>query len=308
MTVILLRIRPAFLSLLLVSLVISIFLGCRNLRTTPTLDARTDRQIELTIRSQYDIPADYGVAFGRARASNVPGYDELPVTFSHGDKHVDFAFLLSHDRRWLARLQKLDLHEDLSGGIDIDGRPLRGNPEAKVTVVVYDDLQCPFCSRFNQEVIPQTIEHYKGRIRVVYKDYPLSEVHSWATHAAVNADCLAEQDAIGYWKYIDNIHGNYKEFKADPKDLANTFKKLDDLVLLDSAGSAANATKLHACVKAQNESYIKRSIEEADRLNVQSTPTIYVNGERIVGFRPKEWLWAAIDRALSADSQKSATP
>lgn len=288
---------------LLSALVICSLGGCRTTQTATNRDARTDRQIELMIRSQYDVPADYGVAFGHPHASNISGYDELPVVFSHGDKHVDLAFLLSHDRRWLARLQKFDLHENLNGGIDIAGRPILGNQSAKVTIVIFDDLQCPFCARLSQDVIPQTMERYNGRIRVVYKDHPLSEIHSWAAHAAVDADCLARQDPSSYWKYTDYVHAHYREFKVDPKELGTSFKKLDNLALLNSKPDTVHSTELQSCVKEQDQSQIKQSIEEADRLNIQSTPTIYVNGERIVGLRPKEWLWAAIDRALAADNK-----
>jgi len=142
-------------------------------------------------------------------------------------------------------------------------------------------------------------------VRVVYKDYPLSEIHDWATHAAVNANCLAKQDPSGYWRYIDYIHAHYEEFGAHPENLANTFKKLDNLALLYSSTRSLGSSELRRCIGAQDETYIKRSVEEGDRLNVQSTPTVYVNGERIVGLRPNEWLWAAIDRALAAGNQQS---
>jgi protein-disulfide isomerase len=273
--------------------------GCWRQHSTVAPDLKTHRQIELIIRSHYDIPADYGVGFGHMGASKIPGYDELPVTFSQGDQHVDFTFLVSRDRRWLARLQRFDLHEDLSTGIDITGHPVRGNPRAKVTVVVYDDLQCPFCSRFAEQVLPQVLNRYNGQIRVVYKDYPISEIHSWATHAAINANCLAKQSPDAYWEYVDHVHTHYAEFKGDKKDLRHTLKKLDDLAFKTSA-NAPNSADLRSCIAAQDDASIKRSVEEADKLNVQSTPTVYVNGERIVGFTPKEWLSSAIDRALSA--------
>jgi protein-disulfide isomerase len=282
---------------LLISLSIFIVAGCRNRNVASKGQTQTDRQIELMIRSQYNVPADYGVTFGSVRASDIPGYDDLPVVFSHGGKHVDFEFLISNDRRWLARLQKFDLNQDLNGGIDVAGRPVLGNPAAKVTVVVYDDLQCPFCSRFSEQVVPQIMARYKDFVRVIYKDYPLSEIHGWATHAAINANCLAKQDPDSYWKYIDYVHSHYGRFNAGQKNLKDTFKKLDDLTFLEDV---ADASELRACIAAQDAALIKQSVAEADRLNVESTPTVYVNGERIVGLRPNEWLWAAIDRALAA--------
>lgn len=298
-------VRSWLLTLFLSSLAIFFFWGCRNRGTTTATAAqrKIDRRIELTIRSQYDIPADYGVAFGQVHAAEVQGYDELPVVFSHGDKRVGFTFLLSRDRRWLARLQKFDLHEDPTSGIDISNRPIRGNPVAPVTVVVYDDLQCPFCSELDQETIPQILDRYDGRVRVVYKEYPLSKIHSWAAHGAINANCLARQAPSSYWKYVDYVHAHYKDFGARREDLAKTFKKLDDLALLYSSDRIAVTPELRKCIKLQDENQIKHSLEEADRLDVQSTPTIYVNGERIDGLRPNEWLWAAIDRALAAAKQ-----
>jgi protein-disulfide isomerase len=298
------RARSTLLGLLFASLLALLLAGCWNQQRQGEARAQADRQIELVIRSQYDVPADYGVAFGRARASNVSGYDELPVVFSHGDKHVDFAFLLSHDRRWLARLQRFDLHDDFARSIEIAGRPILGNPEARVTIVVYDDLQCPFCARLHER-IPQTIDRYKGLVRVVYKDYPLIEIHDWATHAAVNANCLAKQDPGEYWKYIDFVHAHHEELGARRKDSEGAFRKLDELALAYGSTRGLAPRELSDCISAQNDTNIKQSVEEAGKLNIQSTPTIYINGERIVGLRPNEWLWAAIDRALAASNQPS---
>ena len=63
--------------------------------------------------------------------------------------------------------------------IDLAGRPVRGNPDAKVTIVNYDDFECPFCSRMHSTLMSEILPQYGDKIKIVYKDYPLS-MHPWA--------------------------------------------------------------------------------------------------------------------------------
>ena len=61
----------------------------------------------------------------------------------------------------------------------------------------FDDLECPYCAKIHSALFPATLDRYKDLVRVVYKDYPLVEIHPWAMHAAVNSNCLAEQSVPG---------------------------------------------------------------------------------------------------------------
>ena len=66
----------------------------------------------------------------------------------------------------------------------------------------YDDFQCPFCSRMHETLFPQFYKEYSDRVQIIYKDYPLAEIHPWAIHAAVNANCLAAQNRDAYWDFV----------------------------------------------------------------------------------------------------------
>ena len=105
-------------------------------------------------------------------------------------------------------MTKLDLTNDpyaeIMKKIDVSGRPTRGNKDAKVVVVNYDDFECPFCSRMHATLFPGIFKEYGDRVLFIYKDYPLEEIHPWAVHAAVNANCLAAQNADAYWDYADS--------------------------------------------------------------------------------------------------------
>src|ERR1051326_8909216 len=93
-------------------------------------------------------------------------------------------------------------------------RTVRGTKNAKVVAVNYDDFECPYCSRMHQTLFPQLLKEYGDKIEFVYKDFPLSEIHPWAMHAAVNANCLASQNNDAYWDFADYMHNNQREINS----------------------------------------------------------------------------------------------
>ena len=103
-----------------------------------------------------------------------------------------------------------DPYAEIMKKIDVSGRPTRGNKDAKVTIVNYDDFECPFCSRMHATLFPGLFKEYGDRVLFIYKDYPIEEIHPWAMHAAVDANCLAAQNNDAYWEYADYLHGNRK--------------------------------------------------------------------------------------------------
>ena len=137
------------------------------------------------------------ITIGQVRPSDFTNYDAVKLTFTKGTRKDDYDFLLAKDGKTLVKLTKLDLTKDpnaeLMKKMDVSGRPTRGNKRAKVVVVNYDDFQCPFCSRMHQTLFPQIYKEYGDKVLFIYKDYPLAEIHPWAIHAAINANCLAAQ-------------------------------------------------------------------------------------------------------------------
>lgn len=276
--------------------------ACQHKKELAALSPEQSRRIEILIRSQYDIPADYQLVFGQRFRGQFAGYSDLPVTFSHDGKQVKFTFLLSQDEKHLARLQELDLTKEPSSAIPFNSNRGRGDPNAKVTIVVFDDLECPFCARFHEGLFPDTLDRYKNWVTVVYKAFPLVAIHPWAMHAAVNSNCLAEQSTPAYWDYVDKIHAHYADFSGDKQRLPATLQKLDQLATQETG---VDQKTLDLCIKKQDESAIRASMAEGQALGVESTPTIFINGERIVGARPVNWVWASVDRALKVQGLES---
>ncbi|HUB30682.1 MAG TPA: thioredoxin domain-containing protein [Terracidiphilus sp.] len=284
---------------------IGLTIGCK---AQPTLTASTDnevnRHIEVLVRSHFNVPEDYNVTLGTRKPSQVPGYETLPITFSRGAKSSSFDFLISSDGKTLARLETFDLTKDPAFQIDLQGRPVRGNPAAKVTVVNFDDLECPYCAMMHQTLFPSTFEHYKDKVRFVYKDYPLMERHPWAMHAAVDANCLAAQNDQVYWTYVDYLHSHGQEVTGEDRDVKKSFANLDRIARQEGTLGKLDDTKLDACIAKQDESQVRASMKEGDALGIDSTPSLFVNGERVVGAIPEDQVWMVIDRALRAAGEE----
>jgi protein-disulfide isomerase len=273
-----------------------ICLGCSAQSAPPD----TVQKIERQVRFFYTIPPEVKVAVGPLRSSDFPNYNALTITFDNGKKK-DYEFLLSKDGNTLVRLTRMDLNKDpyveIMNKIDVSGRPIRGNKNAKVTVVNYDDFECPFCSRMHQTLFPELLKEYGDRVQFIYKDYPLTEIHPWATRAAVNAACLADQNGEAYWDFADYIHGNQGEVNKEKQKDAQ-FSALDKITMIEAQKHNLDLVKLQSCIKAQDEKSVRASMREGDELGVSATPTLFVNGEKIDGAVPPDQLRDVLDRAL----------
>jgi protein-disulfide isomerase len=258
--------------------------------------------VERHVRAQYSLPPDVQVKVGTLRASEFANYDALTVSFVSPGQKKDFEFLLSRDHKTLMRVTRFDLTTDpyteIMKKIDVKGRPTRGNKDAKVTVVNYDDFECPFCSRMHQTLFPGLFKEYGDRVLFIYKDYPLEEIHPWAVHAAVNANCLAAQNTDAYWDYADYLHGNQQSITGQ-KGHDGQNAELDKLATLQAEKHNLDVPILQACVKAQNEKAVRASMQEADKIGVDATPAMYVNGQKLDGAVPVEDIRLALDQALT---------
>ena len=291
------------------SLIVSLLLclGCSAQAPSPQVNQRIERQV----RAFYNIPSEVKIDVGTREPSEFPNYDKLTLTLSNGDHKQTNDFLLSKDDKTLIRFTKIDLttdpYADVMKKLNISGRPIRGNKDAKVTIVNFDDFECPFCSRMHQTLFPGILNAYGDRVRIIYKDFPLKEIHPWAVHAAVDANCLAAQSNDAYWDLADYIHSHQKEVGGnDGSNVLQAFANLDRLTVEQGQKHKVDAGKLQACVKAQDDSAVQASIKEGDALGITGTPTMFINGERAEGALTPAELRATLDRALQ-DVQSAQT-
>jgi protein-disulfide isomerase len=300
----------AFRTLRFLALALSVAaLGCHAQtavkagETDAKVSPELSRRIEVMIRSRSEIPPDYVIAVKDRKKSEVPGYDEITVSFtSGGNVSRPLTFLLSADNKTLAQFSKFDISQDPKDKVPAPGRPARGGPEnAPVVVVGFDDLECPYCAKMHAAMFPAILDRYKDQVRVVYLDFPLTEIHTWAMRAAVDANCVAAVSQPGYWNYVDYVHAHSAEIAAMTAEKTN--EELDKQAQAEGARQKGNQTDLAACLKKQDDTKIKASMKQGEALGVGGTPALFINGEKLDGVMPMDMVYRAIDGALIAAGQ-----
>lgn len=266
-----------------------------------SLPSDLTQRIERQLRVSYDLPDSVKLTISPLQASDFPNYDALTITLQGEINKKTLDFLLSKDQKTLIRVTKMDLSKDPYAEnmkkIDVKGRPVRGNPNAKVVLVSYDDFECPFCSRAHQILFPELLKEYGDRVAFIYKDFPLSDIHPWATHAAVDANCLAAQSNDAYWDFADYIHANQSTVNAE-KGRDQQFATLDRATTNEANKFKLDSSKLQECVKAQKGETVTASVKEGESLGVDGTPTLLINGKLVTGVRSANELRTILDAAL----------
>ena len=258
---------------------------------------------------------------GTPSAAELPGYVTVPVTVStEGKTSRPISFLLSNDGKTLAQFNKYDISADPRNLLSPEGRPARGGPaSAPVVIVGFDDLQCPYCARLHSSIFPAITARYGDKVHFVYDDYPLTEIHPWAMRAAVDVNCLGAQSTPGYWSAVDYIHAHAGEIgKPDPaankgpsgpspaesspeRTVARADEQLDNAVRDQAKLQKADMAKLDACLAKQDTASIEASRQLGTKLGVDSTPSLFINGDKIDGAVPLPFIFNVIDDALRAE-------
>jgi protein-disulfide isomerase len=320
------RLAPLVLAAILTSL------GChaqtpltpKPVNGAPLSPALTHR-VEILLRQKAQLPPGSIIQFGPAQPSGMPGYSKVSVTFTEvmdGKTSHPVDFLISDDGKTVAQFIKYDISADPKLIVSPDGRPARGGPaSAPVVIVNFDDLECPFCARFHETIFPAITQRYGDKVHIVYKDFPLSDIHPWAMHAAVDVNCLAAQSPTGYWNLVDNIHAHAADIGTDPNAKPGDAKpgapqhtierataQLDKLTRDQGVAQHADAAKLDACMAKQDTAAIDANRLIGSSLDIGSTPTFFINGAKFDGAVPIDYIFARIDDALRAEGVTPPPP
>jgi protein-disulfide isomerase len=175
--------------------------------------------------------------------------------------------------------------------ISTDDDPARGAATAPVTVVMFTDFQCPACAA-THPVLEQVLKQYGARVRLVVRDFPL-EMHEWARKAAEAANAAHAQGK--FFEYVTVLYQNQKAL-----DVQSLKKYASDLGL-DRARFDADLDG------GKYAKEVSHDVEEGKAYGIGGTPTIFVNGVRLLELGDRS-IKAAIDRAFERAGQRpSAT-
>ena len=183
--------------------------------------------------------------------------------------------------------------------VSLDDDPVKGNPNAPVTVVEFSDFQCPFCSRFFQQTLPLIEENYidTGKIKFVYKDLPLDSLHPNARAAHIAAECADEQGK--FWEYHDVLFEKQSQWSSlASSELENTFTEF-------ATDMGLQAASFESCMQSPNiADEVNKDTLEAASYGATGTPTFFIGNEKdgfikLVGAQPYAVFQRVIDNQLS---------
>jgi protein-disulfide isomerase len=168
--------------------------------------------------------------------------------------------------------------------VSVDDDPFLGPVDAPVTIIMFSDYQCYYCQKWYFEVLGPLMEAYEGKIRFVYRDFPLAAIHSSATKTAEAANCAGDQGK--YWDFFNKVYSSSVELNDTAiQNYANAISV--DLELFNQCLSSNKYTD-----------EVKADLAYAAALGVQSTPTFFVNGIPVVGAQPYQVFATLVEQEL----------
>ncbi|MEX0804213.1 MAG: thioredoxin domain-containing protein [Candidatus Binatia bacterium] len=180
----------------------------------------------------------------------------------------------------------IDLTPPLTYRVDvpITGAPTKGADKAQVTVVKFEDFQCPFCKQA-QPALNKILARYGGKVRLIHKDLPLDTIHPQARQAAEAARCAGDQDK--FWDYHDKLYESSP--KAAPEDLKAYAKEV-----------GLNQDSFEECLgTGKYKAVVQKDADDGAGLGITGTPAFFINGRELAGAQPIEAFAAMIDEELA---------
>lgn len=160
--------------------------------------------------------------------------------------------------------------------ISLDDDPMKGNPDAKITIVEFSDFQCPFCGRFYTQTLPLIEQNYisTGKINFVYRDFPIQSIHPNAVLAALTSECADDQGK--FWEMHDMIFENQKSWQdLQTSQSASIFKEYAIKIAL-------NADEFDSCMTSgKHLEEIQNDLNDGRAYDVTGTPGFFVGNEKI---------------------------
>jgi len=183
--------------------------------------------------------------------------------------------------------------------ISLDDDPMRGNPDASITIIEFSDFQCPFCAKFHKETLPLLEKNYisTGKVNFVYRDFPITSIHPNAVPAALASECADDQGK--FWEIHDMIFENQRIWQGlQPSQSTNLFKEY-------AVEIGLNVDEFNSCVdsgKYLNE--IQNDLNDGRVYGVTGTPGFFVgNAEigftKLIGAQPFSSFQRVIDGQLN---------
>jgi protein-disulfide isomerase len=225
-------------------------------------------------------------------ASAFPGIQRVVAHVSLGEQKIERIYYRMPDGQSYVAGNIWNLKQspflDVLARIPTDG-PAFGPANAKITVVVFSDFQCPYCRQLASTLRDNIPKKNPDNVRVVFEDFPLDAIHKWARAAAEGAHCLGDGNPEAFWAFHDWIF----EHQGDV-----TEANVHDKILEFAKTKSLDVAKIGSCMASHaTASEVEKNQSAGQALQVQQTPTLFVNGRMLSGAVP----WTTLDAVFKLE-------
>lgn len=234
--------------------------------------------MEAYVRHLFILKPEIKIQVADPKPSQLDGFVEVVVHASLGEASQDFPFLVNKDGSKIVQALVLDTNSnpfkpDLDK-LKTEFQPSLGTPGAPVVLVAFSDFECPVCKTEATMLRQNLISAYPTQVRLYAKDFPLDSIHPWARPAAIASRCVFRQNSSSYWSYYDWIFAHQADITAT---------NLKDKVMEWAKGEKdVDVLQLGQCMDTKaTEAEVNKNVDEGRALQINATPTLFVNGRRI---------------------------
>jgi protein-disulfide isomerase len=234
--------------------------------------------LEAYVRHLFVMKPEISVKVGDPKPSQVEGFVEVVVHASLGEASQDFPFLISKDGSKVLQATVYDINSNpFKSDLDklkTEFQPSFGTPGATVVLVAFSDYECPHCKDEATMLRQNLLTAYPKQARLYFRDFPIESIHPWAKPAAIAGRCVFRQNPGSFWSYHDWIFAHQTDITAaNFKDKAMEWVKGEKDI---------DVLQLGRCMDTKaTEAEVDKNLAEGRALDVNATPTLFVNGRRI---------------------------
>jgi protein-disulfide isomerase len=270
-------------------------LALLSLGAAPSIDKA---KLEAYLRYAEGFAANVHFKIDEPVASQFPAFYRIGVhlTTDQGAK-LDRVYFITQDGKQIVNGTIWDLNKSPFADT-LSHLPARGYSfgpaDAKVHLVIFSDFQCPYCREFAKTVRDNIPKKYPNDVRVTFEDFPIEAIHPWAPAAAEASHCVGDQNPDEFWTFHDWIFDHATEIKPD---------NLKDKIMEWAKTRPLDSVKLQSCMDTHADAgAVREAANAARQLQVQQTPTAFMNGRLIPGALP----WASLDSVIELELKRPA--
>ena len=298
-------IRKPFAAIVLAVLILAIPVVAQTTQTAqaPASPAPSPAQVKILqsteafVRNLFAWGPDIKVTLGPLTPSVSPYFYNVPVELTINNQTNSGTVYVSKDGKTFLRGDIYDMSAnpfaDNLAHMNIEGNPTVGPANARVTIVEFSDFECPHCRELYRTL--KTLEPLYPQVRVVFKDFSLTQIHPWTETASIGARCAYMQSPDAFWQLHDAIFENQDLISTE-----NVWEKLTGFA--KAAGLDTDAFKV--CMSSpEAQKTVAANRADGIAVGVTSTPTVFVNGRMLIGGdRP------TLEQYIKYDQSKPAQP